>query len=220
LDSLAAEFEALTGVAYRFDDSTQYAFSENHSSVHSLAAEGLTLQAQGLQKAGDAATGSRYPMVNAFAGYRYGNPGMNQGIDEWMGYGVVGVQAQWNLFDGFERKSIRTRYSSDAEVLQAEAERIRKNQQSAMATLQVEISSMDSEQKALVAGLDASQQALVAYKASFAGGTALADDVRDAELRLAEFEARIAQWEIRKAMLEIRLAWVAGHQIQIVGKKA
>lgn len=215
LDSLAAEFFALTGIAYHYEDTTRYTFAGEAVAGQSLAAEALDIQAQGLQKAGDAATSSRYPTVNTFAGYRYGNPGINQGMNEWMGYGIFGVQAQWNVFDGFERKSTRVRFASDAQVLQAEAERIRKTQSSALATLQVERTAMEAEKLALLAGLEASQQARLAYKASFGNGVALADDVLDSEIRVADFEARLAQWDVRKAILDLRMSWIFGKPIQL-----
>lgn len=216
LDSLAAEFAALTGTEYPYQDTTALAFVSADTVLRSWSAEALDAQSQSLQKSGDAATSTRYPMVSAFAGYRYGNPGINQGIDEWMGYGIVGVQAQWNLFDGFERKSTRVRFSAEAQALQSEAERQRLQQSVGVSNLRAERQASHAETEALRTALEAAQGALDAYRASLGNGAATADDVLDAELRVIEMRARIDQRRIRDAMLELRMQWISGAPLQLV----
>ncbi|MDZ7266907.1 MAG: TolC family protein [candidate division KSB1 bacterium] len=62
------------------------------------------------------AAAAYYPMLSAEASYHYAKPGLNQVANEWMRYGVVGVNLQWNLWRG--RQDHRR-------VQQAEAERTR-----------------------------------------------------------------------------------------------
>lgn len=62
------------------------------------------------------ATSAYYPTLNAEASYHYAKPGLNQVANEWMRYGVVGVNLQWNLWRGRQDRR---------RVQQAEAERTR-----------------------------------------------------------------------------------------------
>ncbi len=41
-----------------------------------------------------------FPEIGAEAKYHYGKPGLNQVANQWMGYGTVGVNLQWNLWRG------------------------------------------------------------------------------------------------------------------------
>lgn len=41
-----------------------------------------------------------YPNLNAEASYHYAKPGLNQVANEWMRYGMIGVNLQWNLWRG------------------------------------------------------------------------------------------------------------------------
>ncbi|MCI0693728.1 TolC family protein [candidate division KSB1 bacterium] len=41
-----------------------------------------------------------FPDIDAEAKYHYGKPGLNQVANQWMGYGMVGVNLQWNLWRG------------------------------------------------------------------------------------------------------------------------
>jgi outer membrane protein TolC len=178
-----------------------------------LIAESYEMQAQGLEQGGEAATGSRYPWLTALAGYRYGNPGLNQSADEWMGYGLVGLQLQWNLFDGFERRATRARFHADARALQAEAQRARTLQSAALATLEAERRSANAEAEALAAGVEASRAALHSLRNAEQGGVAIADDLLEAQDRLLELETRLDQWGLRNQLRELRYRWQAGEPI-------
>lgn len=41
-----------------------------------------------------------YPNLNAEASYHYAKPGLNQVANEWMRYGMIGMNLQWNLWRG------------------------------------------------------------------------------------------------------------------------
>ena len=46
-----------------------------------------------------------FPTIACDVGFRYGNPGLNMGMDQFMGWGIVGLTASWNLFDGFKSRA-------------------------------------------------------------------------------------------------------------------
>ncbi|HSQ42129.1 MAG TPA: TolC family protein, partial [Fibrobacteraceae bacterium] len=218
LDSLRQEFLALSGASYPdalLTDSGNCPTADSSTlTPKSLAAEILETQALALGKSGEAATATRYPSLAIFAGYRYGNPGLNQFETEWMGYGLLGAQLQWNLFDGFERKATQARFAADARTLLAEAARVRLDQEKSLATLQQEIGNIAAQRRSLQVGLDAATAARDAYRDALARGAASADDVRDAELRVDDISTQVELLAIRRSMLELRLAYASGQDIQ------
>jgi outer membrane protein TolC len=213
LDSLTAEFEGLTGVPYPDVYTHKFNLPDNQTPTKSLQAEGIETQALAVDKAGEAATSTRYPWVSTFAGYRYGNPGLNQTANEWMGYALLGVQVQWNLFDGRERKASMARTQADSRTLRAEAERLRSVQTTALTTLSAERRASTAEGDALASGLEAARSAQDAYGAALKNGSATADDMLDAQIRVVELESRLAQWNIRNAILDLRTRWQSGQTI-------
>lgn len=214
IDSTRGEFESLTQMDYPTDESWEIEFSDSDSILKSLQAEELESQAKMIEAAGKASTSNYLPYISSYVGYRYGNPGLNQSADEWMGYGVLGVQAQWNLFDGFERKNLAKKTTADSRSLVYEATKIRNAQHVMIRALNAEKHSLQMEELALNAGLNAAKAAHTAYQAAYANGVATSDDVLDVEIKAIELEARLAQWQLRKQMLGLRLQWVSGKSIQ------
>jgi len=51
------------------------------------------------------AKGERYPSVAAFGSFAYGKPGLDYIKNEWMDYWIVGVGAEWNLWNWGETRS-------------------------------------------------------------------------------------------------------------------
>jgi len=219
VDSLAAEFSNLAGISYPREKMTLCVTQPPiQSSPKSYLADELETQAQSIEKSSEAATASQYPMLSAMAGYRYGNPGLQVLGSSWMGYALAGVQLQWNLFDGFERRSTLTRFSSDAKSMQFEAERLRKNQSTTLHQLNSERKSLHTEQEALEAGLAAARSAHDALQAAQVGGTAIADEIRDSDLRTLELESRLILLRYRSASLDLRIAWTRGQDIAFTGE--
>lgn len=46
-----------------------------------------------------------FPTLAGDLGGRYGKPGLNFGIDQFMGWGLAGLSLNWNLFDGFRSRA-------------------------------------------------------------------------------------------------------------------
>jgi outer membrane protein TolC len=61
--------------------------------------------------------GSRLPFVAGKAGYHYGKPGLNNGINEFMDYGVAGVNLTWNLYDGMKTHAQKAQIDAQQEML-------------------------------------------------------------------------------------------------------
>lgn len=215
LDSLLAEFHQLTGIPYPTSDSIRYTFRSSDSMSVPLLAQSLEIQAQSLTHSQKSALSQRYPALYTFASYRLGNPGINQGTNEWMHYGILGIQAQWNLFDGFQRQAISKQYQWESKILLTQAHQIKLDQQTRRQIIQNQQKNLNAELYAIQAGVEAAEQAYFAYQASFENGSALSNDVLDAELLLAEWQAKRAQWEVRRQMLDLQFHMIAETPIQL-----
>lgn len=62
--------------------------------------------------------GQKLPQIYGMAGMRYANPGLNMAEDEFMAYGLAGLQLKWNLFDGFRNRQQRKQLDLQARVLE------------------------------------------------------------------------------------------------------
>ncbi|MFA6689918.1 MAG: TolC family protein, partial [Sphaerochaetaceae bacterium] len=138
LDSLYQEFESFVGVPYPEEAPPELPLVDSDSSLRSLEAEALEQRADAFLKQGAATQGGAYPQISTYVGYRYGNPGLNLTGNEWMGYAVAGVQAKWNLFDGFERKASAVRYRAESKSLRAQAEELRREQGASLKELDLD----------------------------------------------------------------------------------
>lgn len=216
IDSLRNEFQALAGSPYPesllapADDATGYGIDElpatttMQGGLRSLAAEASEARSQAVLAGSQATAASRWPWLSLFAGYRVGDPGVNQMSTGWMHWGVAGVQANWNLFDGGTRKADISRAQLDAEALQSDAARSRLAQGTQAATLSSEEKALSAETKALLVAQEAAKEALAMLEASSQEGIHTADDLLDARIRVAELQTRLQQSRIRSAMVELR----------------
>ena len=80
------------------------------------SAESLDHQQSGL-------IGQRFPSLTGMVGYRLANPGLNLGTNDYMHYGVFGLQARWNLFDGFRNRSQRAQLEAQQASVRVDKER-------------------------------------------------------------------------------------------------
>lgn len=219
LDSLCQEFESFAGVSYPEKAPLDLPLVSSDTSLRVPDAESLEQQADALLKKGEASQGSALPYISTYVGYRYGNPGLNQTQNEWMGYGVAGIQAQWNLFDGFERHANKVRYQSDSRVLRAQAEALRREQGTALKVLDLDVRASYAENQSLSSGLEAAKAARDAYAAALASGTATPEDLRDADLLVVDMESRLALWKIRDAVRNLQRLWKSGQNISYTENK-
>ncbi len=66
----------------------------------------LQFQKQALQHQIKAAQGSYYPTLSLIGFYEYSKPGLNKLENKWDGYWVVGLSAQWPLWDWGNRSAL------------------------------------------------------------------------------------------------------------------
>lgn len=218
-DSLCQEFKELTGVDY--DEKEMHLIldqkatrpEDTQQKLASRQKESLLLHAQALDRLKDARGSTRYPMLSAYVGYRLGDPGLNQSANEWMGYGVMGFQFQWNLFDGFERRSSQASLQAQQSELRAEADRIAQEQMKRVHVLDAKYQASKTQEQALFSALAAAQAAKQSYRNAVDQGALLNDDLLEAEIRVANLESKYQQFKIQQSLLVLTRRWQAGQPI-------
>lgn len=178
----------------------------------------LRSQATAFDQARSATLSSRWPVVVASAGARVGDPGPNTFGSGWTTWTVAGVQAQWNLFDGFERRSGAGRWHAEARALESEAARARSVQETRWTQGRSELALLTEERDAVGAALEAAQEARSATSAAVAAGSAIPDDLLEAELRESEMRARLDLLRLREASLALRMRALSGEPLSFEGR--
>lgn len=211
IDSLEREFVVLTGSAA--PDSIPLV-SKIYGEETNLNAKQLLLQADAIDASKMAAWGGRLPNLMVQAGYHYANPGLNQTSTEWMGYGVAGVQLQWNLFDGGGNAQLRQRLAAEASALKSDAQQLLISDSAKLASLEKEQAALRAEKEAITAAIKSSKAACEVLKGAVAQGVALVDDWLDSELKFAELENRLSKLELKDELLVLKMAWLKGRRIE------
>jgi outer membrane protein TolC len=153
---------------------------------------------------------SYYPVINAFASYRYGRPGVDQISNEWMNYYTAGVSLQWNLWSwsgdkaAVEQQNIALEQSAEKQALL---------QREILASLNRIVNDIKVLRRSRVLLDEQVRQQQVKQdllRARFAQGLATATEVVDAETALTTARLQREQSEIRYAMKLTELAAETG----------
>jgi outer membrane protein TolC len=222
-DSLQTEFVELVGKPWNpgpLDSASVVPCLETvpGSPGESRQERALKSQASAFDQARSATLSSRWPVVVASAGARVGDPGPNTFGSGWTTWTVAGVQAQWNLFDGFERRAGAGRWHAEARALENEAARAGAVQRTRWTQGRSELDLLSDERAAVTAALEAAQEARAATSAAVAAGSAIPDDLLEAELRESEMRARLDLLRLREASLALRLRALSGEPLSFEGR--
>jgi outer membrane protein len=168
----------------------------------------------GFQKARDALRFRHFPTISADLGARYGQPGLNIGLDQYMGWGQVGLSLQWNLFDGLKA------HSQDAELLQeidyidiARARFVDEMTRS-FEEARDQMTAAGDRLVACEASLVASQALAQERKNQLADGTATSTDYLNAVADCAKARLQVEEAKTAKRMALLRLRFAAGKDIR------
>ena len=145
-------------------------------------------------------SGQRYPALSAFASYGYGRPGLDFIKNEWMDYWIVGVGAQWDLWNwGKTRSQIQQTKLQSRKLLEAEQQvRLAIRLDVTQACLKVQ-----EARERLELTKQMQQQAEEAFRVtenSFQQGQATNAEYLDAQLDLTRAKLRKAEAEIDYAL--------------------
>ena len=170
--------------------------------------EFLDRTSESLENQERALAGQRLPTLSALAGYRLANPGLNLGSDDYMSYGLIGLQLRWNLFDGFKNRSQRSQVRSQREAVGVERGRQAAFWSEASLSADRNAARLGMSLLAARASWEASQEGLREKTAQRKQGSASELDVTDATVleaksallvRQLSLQVRLAQWQQRFA---------------------
>ena len=170
--------------------------------------EFLNRTSESLEYQERALAGQRLPTLSALAGYRLANPGLNLGSDEYMTYGLVGLQLRWNLFDGFRNRSQQAQIRSQREAVGVERERQTAFWNEASLAADRQAARLEMSLRAAQASLEAAQEGLREKTAQKKQGSASELEWTDAtvleakaalQVRQLTLQGMLAHWQQRFA---------------------
>ena len=220
LDSLYSEFNFLCG--YEYPSSLRKHLTITWRSLkldepapqseQIATARALTALSKAMNAQSSAIGANAWPSLSLFAGWKAGNPGLAQASNEWMDYGVAGAQLQWNLFDGGVRRTSQSQISWESRALQAESERVAKQNTIAWTQLSDEAASLETQYQALLKAFQAAQKASSLRQVQMTNGNTTAIEVRDAQLQVLLIENQLQNVAIAERVAEARAHWLSGKE--------
>lgn len=177
-------------------------------------AEALVEGANQARLAAKALEGQRLPQLYGMAGFRYANPGLNLAGDEFMGYGIAGLQLKWNLWDGARNRSQRGQLDVQARVLAEQKRKLEGDWRKSLATARLQYARWSAQYQAAQASREAAQAASADLKKQLDAGVATAADWLEA--RNSEARAELAMEQARTMQRLARLQWeyAAGKELR------
>lgn len=177
-------------------------------------AEALDLGAAQARLGAKALAGQNWPQVYGSAGWRYANPGLNLAGDEFMDYGIFGLQLKWNLFDGSRNRAQRAQLDAQARELAEQKRKLTQDWRKAMAIARLQYARSGAQYQAALASREAARAASADLKRQLDAGVATGVDWLEA--RNNEARAELAMEQARTLQRLARLQWeyAAGKELR------
>jgi outer membrane protein TolC len=154
-----------------------------------------------------------FPTLAGLAGVRYGRPGLNMGLDRYMGYGLFGLQLKWNLFDGFRMQAENRQLLRQIDFIDIERTRQTETLQRTFAIARQQVSSAINRLAATVAAAHAARALAEDLKNSLAAGTVTSADYMNALVNVAQAELLVEQAKTAKKIALLKMQYSAGKAI-------
>jgi outer membrane protein TolC len=155
-----------------------------------------------------------FPSVSGSAGLRYGRPGLNMGLDRYMGWGLVGVQVKWNLFDGFRTEVEGALLQRQIDFIDIERTRQNEAIERAFETAKQQVTSTAERLSACDAARVAARALTADLKNSLAAGAVTAADYLDALVKQAQAELMVEQAKTARKSAVLKMWFAAGKTIK------
>jgi len=158
----------------------------------------------------------RYPLLAAVAGYRYANPGLNQGMDEFMDYFIVGAQLKWNIFDGFKNRNERAALEKQKNITSLDKEKLIDSWQRSLRLWNNQVSSADEKIKAAEISKAAYDAYVVSIENSLKAGVVTNLDFETAVSNLTLANLQVEQAKFNKRIAVLNAIYVSGQDINFI----
>jgi outer membrane protein TolC len=158
--------------------------------------------------------GQRYPQLYGMAGLRYANPGLDLAGDEFMPYGLLGLQLKWNLYDGSRNSAQRKQLDVQTRVVQEQKRKLEREWRKTMATARLQYSRWSAQFEAARASRDAAQAAAADLKRQFEAGVATGVDWLEARNNQARAEMAMEQARTMQRLALLQWDYAAGKELE------
>jgi outer membrane protein TolC len=171
-------------------------------------------EAAAIRKARDALRYRHFPTVAADLGARYGQPGLNIGIDQFMGWGLVGATLQWNIFDGLKEHWQDAALQQQSYYVDIARARFVEDMTRSFGEAKDRMKSAAERLAACEASLDASVALAGERKNQVADGTATPTDYLTSLADCASARLQVEEAKTAKRMALLQLRFAAGKEIR------
>jgi outer membrane protein TolC len=162
----------------------------------------------------------RYPVVVAVAGYRVANPGLNQGMDEFMDYFILGAQLKWNIFDGFRNRNDRAALQKQKSITDLEKEKVIDSWRRSLLLWNNQVASADEKIKAAEISQTAYKACVVSIENSLKAGVVTNLDFETAVTNLTFADLQVEQAKFNKRIAILNAIYVSGLDLNFNEKQA
>ncbi|MDB5105567.1 MAG: hypothetical protein JWP91_3256 [Fibrobacteres bacterium] len=177
-------------------------------------AKALDLGVEQARYGAKALSGQRLPQVYGLAGVRYANPGLDLAGDEFMPYGLLGVQLKWNLFDGARNSAQRRQLDVQSRVLGEQKRKLEHEWRKGMATARLQYARWAAQFAAAQASRDAAQAAAADLKRQFEVGVATGLEWLEARNNQARAEMMMEQARTMQRLALLQWDYAAGRELR------
>jgi outer membrane protein TolC len=158
----------------------------------------------------------RYPVLAAVTGYRVANPGLNQGLDEFMDYFIVGAQLKWNIFDGFKNRNERLAFEKQKQITRLDKEKVIDSWRRSLLVWKNQVLSADEKIQAAEISKAAYDEYVVSIENSFKAGVVTNLDFETAVTNLTLANLQVEQAKFNKRIAKLNAVFVSGQEINFI----
>ncbi len=218
-DSLAAELSYLIGVEVENYRPVAYEIpnewpAPEPTETESAEARAMRHGLESLRAGREAVSAQRWPRLGATVGWKYANPGLNIGSDEFMDYGHAGFSLRWNLFDGMRRRAQVRQLDARSEAMRHELSRVEAGFSKARKLAKIQVNRWKTAERAAAASVAAA----VAYAENvreLAAGKMISDvEVTEADTRVLQAQQAEAAARMRVRAARLQWQYAAGMELK------
>lgn len=169
--------------------------------------------AQQLQYLSKVTYAQRYPMVTGTAGFRYGDPGLNQGTDAFMNYFQFGAIVKWNIFDGLKNKAQRAQIQKQITIVKIDKEKNIDSWNRSLVSWKMQINSADDRIAVSKASMAAADDLMKSLENSLKSGVVTDVDYENAVTNFAEAWLLFEQAKLSKRVAVLNALYTSGINI-------
>ncbi len=174
--------------------------------IHETEAMNATLKSLRLKK--KALKGKRFPSLFVSAEGHIANPGLNLNIDEWQTYGVFGLNAVWNIYDGFRNRGERDLIEHRISIIELNREMIKQEYAARDSVARRKLRNAERLKHGAEVSLKAAEEYKRTSKLRFVKGQTSQKEYLEAVTRKSEAEVMLKRAEMlyNQAYIEILYA--------------